>query len=242
MKRGFIIILALLLSGSVVIQLASASELDVPLVIRNNRYYDESLRLTNLARLAYMDGDYDASIQYSEEAIRYSQLSDEYVRLRLKMAETDRAISNAAGRLEYAASINAAARFPSEYSNAQAAYGEARSLRTAERWDDAIAAANRVLAFLAFTDRSPDGFDAFPAQYMVRTWENYWDCLWNIAARPWAYNDPQQWRLLYEANRWRMPESGNPDLIEPGMVLDIPSIRGETRRGVWDSSGVYQSF
>jgi hypothetical protein len=30
-----------------------------------------------------------------------------------------------------------------------------------------------------------------------------------------------------------MPDPANPDLIEPGMVIDIPSIRGETREGMW---------
>jgi hypothetical protein len=36
-----------------------------------------------------------------------------------------------------------------------------------------------------------------------------------------------------------MPKPGDPDLIEPGMVLDIPSIRGEARQSVWDSGKTY---
>ena len=253
MKRGLIILVLLLFGSQLLFVSAAEVSLDeVPTSLRNNQYFTESLRLNNLARLAYAGGEYDASIQYSQEAIRYALLSDEYVRLRLKMRECDIAIAAAGKRLEYAASINATTRFPAEYSRAQAAYEEARSFRAAERWDDAIAAANRVLALLAYIDgqsgiatgtgtgaETGTGTGFLPSQYTVRSWEAFRDCLWNIAGRPWVYDDPFQWRRLYEANRSRMPDPGNPDLIEPGMVLDIPSIRGEVRQGMWDSGRVY---
>jgi nucleoid-associated protein YgaU len=230
-----------LLTGSLFVVSAQETGTNVPLAIRNNNYYRESLRLTNLARLASEDGDYDSSISYSEEAIRYAELSDAFVKLRLKMWETDRAIYTAGRRLEYAASINAASRYPDEYREAQAAYGDARSFRAAESWDDAIEAARRVLAALSGINGGGAGLagagagsDTLPAQYTVRTWVTFKDCLWNIAGRPWAYNDPYKWKVLYEMNKDKLPESDNPDLIEPGMVLDIPSIKGEIRQGMWD--------
>jgi len=231
------IILAILLIGNLMIVTAQGTETNVSLAIRNNNYYMESLRHANLARLAYAEGDYDSSIRYSAEAIRYAELSDAYVRLRLKMAETDQAIYAAGKRLEYATSLRAATKYPEEYREAQAAYAEARSFRTAERWDDAIEAANRVLAALAYVDGSVP--DPLPAQYTVRAWSTFRDCFWNIAGRPWAYNDPNVWKVLYEANKSKMPDANNPDLIEPGMVLDIPSIRGETRLGMWDPGNTY---
>jgi nucleoid-associated protein YgaU len=76
----------------------------------------------------------------------------------------------------------------------------------------------------------------------VRPWVIYGDSLWNIAGRAWAFNDPWQWRRLYEANRDRMPQPGNPDLIHPGMILDIPSIRGEVRQGMWQPGVVYPAL
>ena len=229
---------------------AGTTDAEIPGSIRNNKYFLESVRLTNLAQDAFDEGDYDASAQYSEDAVRYAQLSDEYVRLQLKIKETDDAIAAARGRLDFAASVNAAARYPSEYSQAQASYNDARSLRSAEKWDDAIAAANRVLAFLANVNaegtpaRPPEpvrteGPTLLPAQYTVRPWNDSRDCLWNIAGRPWVFNDPRQWRLLYDANRSRMPESDNPDLIHPGFVLNIPSFKGETRQGMWDTAKSY---
>jgi hypothetical protein len=231
------IILVFLLIGSLMIAAAQETETNIPLTIRNNNYYRESLRLANMARLAYDEGDYDNSISYSEEAIRYAELSDAYVSLRLKMWEADRAIYAAGRRLEYAFSVNAQSKYPEEYREAQASYAEARSFRAAEKWDDAIEAANRVLAALAYIDGSVP--DPLPAQYTVRAWITFKDCLWNIAGRPWAYNDPNMWKVLYEANKARMPESDNPDLIEPGMVLDIPSIKGEFRHGMWSVGGTY---
>jgi nucleoid-associated protein YgaU len=41
------------------------------------------------------------------------------------------------------------------------------------------------------------------------------------------------WKVLYNANKSKMPDPNNPDLIEPGMVIDIPSVKGETREGMW---------
>ena len=236
------LILAFLITGT----LAFAQETEIPDSLRNNKYYLESLRFANLAKLAYEEGDYDASINYSEEAIRNAHLSDDYVLFRLRMFEADKAILAAANRLSYVSSIGAAARYPAEYGEAQAAYTQARSFRAAAEWDDAIEAANRVLEILAFIDGGTrvagGGTGVLPAQYTVRTWQNVKDCLWNIAAQPWAYNDPWKWKVLYDANKSKLPQTNNPDLIRPGMVLDIPSIKGETRQGMWSSGSSYTPF
>jgi nucleoid-associated protein YgaU len=239
MKRGLKILVLLIFAA----QIMAVADEEIPESFRNNNYYRESLRLANLARLAYAEGDYDASAAYSEEAIRYASLSDEYVQMRLKMWETDKAINAAAKRLDYASSINAASRYPAEYREAQAAYAEARSFRAAENWDEAIEAAHRVFAILAIIDGGAwtiaGGQTQLPAQYTVRAWGTFKDCLWNIAGRPWVYNDPFKWKILYEANKDKMPESDNPDLINLGMVLDIPCIKGELRQGMWEPGRSY---
>ena len=258
MKRNLSVIAIVVLLAGIQVLAGAATDVAVPGSIRNNKYFLESVRLTNLAQLAFEEGDYDASTQYSEEAVRYAQLSDEYVRLQLKIRETDDAIAAARKRLDYAASVNAAARYPSEYNRAQTAYTEARTLRAAESWDDAIAAANRVLVALAYVDSETppaavaqppaqppvqqSGPTPLPSQYTVQAWSISKDCLWNIAGRPWVYDDPKQWRRLYDANKTRMPEPDNPDLIHPGMVLDIPSIKGEARQGMWNSYTNYPSL
>jgi hypothetical protein len=240
----------------------------IPESIRNNQYYRESLRLSNLARLSYNEGDYDASTGYAAEAIRYAQLSDEYVALRLKMKEANDTIAAAKTRLDWASSINASSRYPREYEEATNYYNTSLSLRGAEDWDGAIEAARRVLDALAYVkpeepvaEKPPAPEPApvaekppvqepapqpapvlLPSQYTVRPWNTARDCFWNIAGRPWVYGDPTQWRLLYNANKSKIPNPDNPDLIEPGMVMDIPSIRGEERQGLWDEEKTYPTL
>jgi hypothetical protein len=79
-----------------------------------------------------------------------------------------------------------------------------------------------------------------PAAYTVQPWTVSKDCFWNIAGLPWVYGDPRQWRLLYNANKTKLPNPDNPDILEPGTVLDIPSIKGELRQGAWDSAKTYE--
>jgi nucleoid-associated protein YgaU len=238
---------------------------DIPASLRNNRYYMESLRLTDLAQESYELGDYDRSTRYAEEALRYAQLSDEYVALQLKIKEADEAIAAAKSRIEWAAQIGAAQTNPDEYGAAEEAYGEAVAYREEEAWDNAIAAAHRVVDALAYIDGSAPAVADRPArpvetpppavtpppaetpvllpgQYTVRPWAISRDCLWNIAGRSWVYGDPHQWRLLYNANKAKLPDPNNPDLIEPGMVLDIPRIQDEIREGLWDANKTYPSF
>jgi hypothetical protein len=209
----------------------------IPRDLRNNQYFLESTRLSNLAQESFDYGDYDASANYAAEAVRYALLSDEYVALQLKIKETNDAISAAKSRLDWAATNGASGRYPVEYGEAQKYYETSLSARSAEDWDEAIDAANRVINTLAFIQGSDS--TALPAQYTVRPWNVSKDCLWNIAGRPWAYGDPTKWRLIYNANKAKMPEPNNPDLIHPGMILDIPSIQGEARQGMWDSGRAY---
>jgi hypothetical protein len=234
-----------------VLAAAASSDAVVPNSIRNNKYFLESLRLTNLAQQSFDEGDYDASTRYSDDAVRYARLSDEYVVLQLKIKETDDAIAAARSRLDWASSaaVNGQTRYPGEYGRAQTAYGEARSFRGAERWDDAVAAAGRVIDALAYLTAAPPsqppppvtppGPTPLPAQYTVRPWSISKDCFWNISGRPWVYGDPTKWRVLYNANRAKLPQPDNPDLIHPGMILDIPSLKGEIRSGMWDASKNY---
>lgn len=250
----------------------------IPRSLRNNRYFTESLRLSNLARLSYSAGDYDASTNYAEESIRYARLSDEYIALQLKIRETNNAIAAAKTRLDWAVSSGASGEFPGEYSQAQGHYEAARAFRSSEDWDEAIDSANKVILLLADVHgpsraalppeppppppapeppsepepvaspppppvlAAPPEVPALPARYTVRSWNIYRDCFWNIAGRPWVYGDPRKWRILYEANRNKLPQPGNPDLILPGMVLDIPSIEGESRMGMWDQGTEYPLF
>jgi len=59
------------------------------------------------------------------------------------------------------------------------------------------------------------------------------DCFWRIAGYPFVYGDPWKWHRLYEANKEKIPQPENPDLILPGIILTIPNLEGELRSGTW---------
>jgi len=121
---------------------------------------------------------------------------------------------------------------------AATAYAQEAS-RYAQLSDDYIAKHTGAEA-IAVAATDDDGHYPLPATFTVRPWAIYRDCLWNIAAHPDVYGDPLQWPVLFNANRHRMPNPNNPDLILPGMVLEIPSIDGEVREGNWQSGRVYR--
>jgi tetratricopeptide (TPR) repeat protein len=196
----------------------------------NNQYLLESIRLINLADSCYAQGEYDDAIKYAEEAMKYAQWSDLYVTLQMKIKETDEAIASAQTRLNWATEVGAPKRYAKEYEQAQTIYGQALVARSGEDWDIARESALRVIEILAVVKEVP----TLPAQYLVKTWIPMKDCLWNIAGKPQIYGDPFKWRYIYDANKEKLPEPNNPDLIEPGMILDIPSINGEIRVGLWE--------
>jgi hypothetical protein len=212
--------------------------LRLPRNLLDNEYYRESVRLTALAQETYDYGDYDLAREYAEEAGRNARLSDEYISRQLKMAEADDAIDAAEQRIAWARSVKADRRYPEEFARATAYRDSSAASRDAEDWDAAIAAARRVIDALAFIR---DGVP-LPAQYQVRSWAVFRDCFWTIAARDWAYGDSRHWRRLYDANRSKLSEPNNPNLLLPGIILDIPSIRGEVREGLWDENADYPSF
>ena len=192
----------------------------------NNEYLLENIRLVAMAQERYDQGLYDDAFEIAQESIRYARLSDEYVALHLRIRETDNAISSARFRLDWAARVGAPTRYAETYRRAQDTFADALAAREREAWDPARDLALRVIGILEGVT------PVLPARFQVRTWAATRDCLWNIAALPEIYGDPTRWPILYQANRHRMPRPGDPDLILPGMILDIPSIAGEIRYGI----------
>jgi hypothetical protein len=206
---------------------SSTPEYDVPHSVRNNQFFLESQRLAALAQEMFDYGDYDASADYAHQAIHFALLSDVYV-----------AMTIAKSRIDWAVSSGASKKYPDEFGEAESWYNISLKARDAEEWDNAINAAHNVIVLLAYIG-APDGEHHLPAQYTVREWATFKDCFWNIAGRSWVYGDPFKWRLLYDANKSKLPNPNNPNLIEPGMVLDIPSLKGEVREGEWNSDRTY---
>lgn len=56
-------------------------------------------------------------------------------------------------------------------------------------------------------------------EYIVKSWFENKDCLWNIAGNVDIYGDPFQWPKIWQANTSMIR---NPDIIHPGQALTIP--------------------
>ena len=214
-------------------------ELQIPASLKNNTYYLESLKMSNLARLSYSEGDYDQSAWYSAEATRLALLSDEYISDKMKSSRGIARLLEAQKRLEWAESSGAAEYYPKEVEQAKTDFNEAVEARKTEDWDNVIVWAEKVFEDLDGVaapppkGSAPPNLPELPTQYKVRPWDKFGDCFWNISK--WFYGTPWRWPVLYKANKHKIPDENNPDLIEIGTVIDIPSLTGEQRIGMYDT-------
>jgi nucleoid-associated protein YgaU len=207
--------------------------------LRGNKYFLESLRLKSLANLAIDEGGYEQSEFYSSEAVRYAQLSDEYINEQLKRQRALKSISEARERLAWAKSAQAPKYYPDEYEKAAGHFSDALAAQTAADWDSALENALLIEKDLALVaapppeGKIPEDLPKFPSKYTVRPWDKFGDCFWNIAY--WFYDDYYKWTVLYEANKEKLPDPDNPNLLEVSTIIDIPEIDGKLRIGTWDS-------
>ena len=79
----------------------------------------------------------------------------------------------------------------------------------------------------------------FPQYYIVVERTKNTDSLWLIASYDFIYGDGNLWRKIYEANKDKIK---NPDIIKAGQILIIPSLKGEIRKGTYDSKNSYESI
>lgn len=81
-----------------------------------------------------------------------------------------------------------------------------------------------------------------PKYYLVRYVPGNWDSFVNIAEYEFIYNDRVLWTVLYEANKNKIPNINNPNLIYPGVIFEIPTIKDEIREGNYDPKKEYLIF
>ncbi len=210
----------------------------------DNKYQRKSRAYTELANKAYDEGDYEASIEYAKLAEEYAQKSAEFIQMMLARTEAEQEMNRARTRYTWATNNNAEKKYPDAYATATEALDAGNTAFDNENFDVAVVCAKKVLDALSVVtgEEKPPAFIELPGEYKVRTWRGERDCLWTIAALPAVYGDPFMWRKLYEANKHKLPNAKNPNLVEPGTILTIPSIRGEKRTGLYDHSKSYKSL
>lgn len=120
-----------------------------------------------------------------------------------------------------------------EGKEAQASLKSAKDLLDEKKFEESIPLSQKVLAFLEKVMGSTPAMTAgnLPQFYKVRSFPENTDCFWNISKYPFVYGDPTKWPTLYQANKSKLRDPENPNLIHPGMLFTIPSIMGEKREG-----------
>ena len=202
--------------------------------LKDNSYYQQSLELIALSQSAFDEGDYDASAEYAARAREYALLSDQYVEKMVAITRADEAIDRARGKIARAEELGADAANPGQYELALVEIEAAREAYDEEDYEAAEIRADSASESIDAIDLAALEDGILPAAYVVRLFPGDRECLWNIAEYPFIYNDASKWPLIYEHNKKSFVDPANPNLIEPGQELAIPSIAGEARKGTYD--------
>ncbi|MDR2499811.1 MAG: hypothetical protein LBD37_01860, partial [Treponema sp.] len=114
--------------------------------LEQNQYYLESLRLLEQAKARFNQGDYAASEQYAQDAVKAAAQSDAYVTSQRKIRSANESLREAKERLAWADSIDAKTKYPQPYTEASSAYQDAEKAMNAKRYDAVAPPANKAVA------------------------------------------------------------------------------------------------
>ncbi len=205
---------------------------------KNNTYQKLANEYTKKAEAALDAGEYALSEEYAAKAAENAELSKAYIDKMLAQGNAEKAIAEAKKKLDWAKSVNADKTFPTAYSAAEEAFSNANTAYDKGDYLSAVQYAKAVNdALNGVREVTP-----LPQFYVVRPWAETKDCYWNISGRKYVYNNPLLWENLYNANKSKMPRPNDPNLILPGMKMEIPSISGELREGTYSPNKEYEPF
>jgi len=227
MKKVVTIILAALLAASV-----------FAVSYKNNTYQKLADEYAKKAEIALDAGQYDDAVEYSKLAEENAELSKAFILAMMARSDAENNITLAKNQLAWAEKIDAEHIYPMAYTSAKENLSSAESYFDSEDYVKASEYAKLCLSALdGLREVTP-----LPAVYIVRPWAETKDCYWNISGRPYIYNNPLLWENLYQANKGAMPKPEDPNLILPGMKMDIPSLTGEYRKGTYDPKKEYTPY
>lgn len=204
----------------------------------NNTYQVLATEYMQKAAKALDAGEYALAEEYAAKAQENADLSDAFIRSKMQREFAEKDVKEAKSRLEYVKSINGEQTFPVAVEAAEKSLAQAEDALAKEDYESASAYAKQVMDTLA----EVQSVTPLPKYYIVKPWAQSRDCFWNIAGRSYVYNNPFLWENLYEKNKDNIPEPGNPNLILPGMKMEIPSISGEYRDGIYSADKDYETF
>jgi len=215
----------------------------------DNEYQRAGREYERQANEAMNSGRYDEAAEFADLAAVEYRKSREYAdMMRLKFRAAN-AINLAQRTITDVSSVKATAdRYASEIAEAKTLLTEARGLFDAENWIDSRSKAEESYALLRdirrvdTTQVKKSSTLVLPKYYTVVARPVNTDCYWRISGFAGVYNNPLLWKKLWHANKGAMRDPENPDLIYPGMIIEIPSIEGEQREGHYDPNKDYSSL
>ena len=218
--------------------------------LMDNEYQRAGREYERQAQTAMNDGRYDEAAEFADLAAIEYRKSREYADMMLLKFRAANAINLAQRTITDVSSVKATAdRYAAEIAQAKALLAEARALYDAENWIESRAKAEDSIALLKDIRRvdTPTASVSssalvLPRYYTVVARPVNTDCYWNIAGMDGVYSDPFQWENLWHANKDAMKDPENPHLIFPGMVIEIPSLKGERREGTYDPDKDYSTL
>ncbi len=204
----------------------------------NNEYQQKARELTALAQEAFDEGDYDKAIELTAQAEENAEKSQAYIQMMIAKADAEKQMTIAKNQQAWALRVRGDVNYPMAYSAGTKSLENGQVAFDKEDFVGASAyAIEAIQSFSSIKEVTP-----LPQFYIVRPWAETKDCYWNISGRPYVYNNPTLWENLYQANKAKMKDPANPDLIYPGMKMEIPSISGEYREGTYSPKAEYQTF
>lgn len=234
----------------------------------DNQYQKLAEAYTVRAEKAFEEGEYDLAVEYTTKAEENAELSRQYVEMMLLRADADTQIRVALNRLVWARSLKADENFPDLYQRSFGLVQQAQAAFSGERYEEAKSLALQSMDALAGLQEMDDErkrleqealaaarakeeeearkaavpAGTYPEYYIIHDWKETKDCFWNIAAKPFVYNDPFKWEVLYNANKGVLDNASNPNVIQPEIKIRIPSLAGEVREGTYDPNLEYEVF
>lgn len=234
------LVLTIILLGAVMVAASSQSLLDDP------EYRELINRLEELqaqAQTALDEGRYGEAVELSSEARQVAQEAEEYAEQRVLAFRANGWINRARERYAITERYRAEERYPEAWNRATEQLDTASERFANREYQRAIDAARTVISALEVVDPPPavvqeqepaEDEAELPRYYIVRLIPERRDSFWRIAEYDFVYGNPFMWQVLYEANKDKLHNPENPDLIHPGQRFVIPSLEGETRSGVWN--------
>lgn len=205
---------------------------------KDNTYQRLADEYTKKAEAALDAGDYDLSVEYAVKAEENAALSKAFIEKMLARQNAEDQLKLAEKKINWAKGIKADKNFPMAYSASEQAYNNAKASFESEDYESCESYAKQAIASLeGVREITP-----LPQFYVVRPWAETKDCYWNISGRKYVYNNPLLWENLYQKNKSKMPKPNDPNLILPGMKMEIPSLTGEYREGTYSPNEDYEPY